>query len=70
MYHFFTHSSVDGYLSCFHVLGFVSSAALNTVVYVSFQIIVLLIYAQGWDCRIICHRSYANLNFVIYLAHS
>ena len=41
MYHiFFIHSSVDGHLGYFHVLAIVNSAAVNTEVHVSFQIIV------------------------------
>ena len=41
MYHiFFIHSSVDGHLVSFHVLDVVNSAAMNTEVHVSFQIIV------------------------------
>ena len=39
MYHsFFIHSSVDGHLSCFHVLTTLNSAAMNTGVYVSISI--------------------------------
>ena len=41
MYHnFFIHSSVDGYLGCFHVLAMVNSAAMNNGMHVSFSILV------------------------------
>ena len=36
----FIHSSVDGHLGCFHVLAIVNSALVNTVLHVSFQIMV------------------------------
>ena len=37
IYHaFFIHSSVNEYLGCFHVLGVVNSASVNTGVHVSF----------------------------------
>ena len=40
MYHyFFIHSSVDGYLGCFHVLA-VNSAAMNNRIRVSFSILL------------------------------
>ena len=35
---FFIHSSVDGHLSCMHVLAIVNSATMNIMVHVSFQI--------------------------------
>ena len=38
---FFSHSSVDGHLGCFHVLALVTSASLNIEVHVSFRIMVL-----------------------------
>ena len=39
MYHiFFTQSSVERHLGCFHVFAIVNSAAMNIGVHVSFQI--------------------------------
>ena len=41
MYHnFFIHSSVDGYLACFHVLAVVNCAAMNSEIHVSFSVLV------------------------------
>ena len=41
MYHnFFIHSSVDGYLGCFHVLAIINSAAMNNGIHVSFSILI------------------------------
>ena len=41
MYHsFFIHSSVSGYLDCFHVLAIVNSAAVNNGIHVFLSILV------------------------------
>ena len=41
---FFIHSSVDGHLGCFHSLAIGNSAAVNTGLHVSFQIMVFCRY--------------------------
>ena len=40
--HIFIHSSVDGHLGCFYVLGVINSAGMNIGVHVSFQIRVFI----------------------------
>ena len=40
---FFIHSSVDGYLDCFHVLDIINSAAMN----IGFMCLVELWFSQG-----------------------
>ena len=41
IYHnFFIHSSVDGYLGCFHVLANVNSATMNKGIHESLSVLV------------------------------
>ena len=58
MYHFFIHSSVNGHLSCFHILAIVNSAAMNIGVHLTFQNMIfsgcgMCGFSPEWDCLII-----------------
>ena len=67
MYHiFFIHSSLNGHLSCFHVLAIVNSAAMNIGMHVSFWIIVLSRYIP----RSGTSGSYGNYNFYFLFEES
>ena len=55
----FIHSSVDGHLSCFHVLAIVNSAIMNIGVHVSFWIMVF----SGYMPRSGIVGSYGNSIF-------
>ena len=47
---FFSHSSVDGHLGCFHVLAIVNSVVINIGVHVSFGIMFFSGYMpKEWD---------------------
>ena len=41
---FFYHSSVDGHVDCFYVLAIANSAAMNTGVHISLELMVLGIF--------------------------
>ena len=68
-YHiFFIHSSLNGHLSCFHVLVIVSSAALNIGVHLSFQIIGFFFFS-GYIPRSGNAGSYGNYIFSFFRDH-
>ena len=63
MYHiFFSHSSVDRHLGCFHVLAVVDSAAVNSGVHVSFWIIVSPGICSGVGMLDHTARQFKSLN--------
>ena len=52
----FIHSSVDGYLGCFHVLAMVNSAEVNTGERVSFRIVAVSGYIPSSGIAGSCGR--------------
>ena len=67
---FFIHSSVDGHLGCFHVLGIVNSAAMNFGMYGSFSVMFFSGYVPrhgiAGSCGNSCFRFLMNLHTVFH----
>ena len=56
MNHIFTHSSLDGRMGCFHILGIVNSATVNIGgAFLLSGPVFLWIYAQEWDWQFSWH---------------
>ena len=65
MHHISIHSSVDGYLGCFHALAIVTSAAVNVGVHYLFEL--ELLYFSGCMTRGGIVESYGNSIFFSFL---
>ena len=64
---FLIHSSVDGYLGCFHVLAIVNSAAMNIVVHDSFRILVFSGYMASSGIAVSYDSSIFSCCFFLIL---
>ena len=65
IYHtFFIHSSVNGCLSCFHILIIINNAAMITELHLSFQISVFVFFRQIPRHRIVGLYGSAIFNFL------
>ena len=63
MYHIFSYSSVNGYLSFFFGLAIANSAAMNIIMHVSFQIMIF----SGYMPRSGIARSYGSKFYFTFL---
>ena len=66
---FLIHSSVDGYLGCFHVLAIVNSAAMNIVVHDSFRILVFSGYMASSGIAVSYDSSIFSCCFFFYFIY-
>ena len=62
--HIFIHSSIDGYLGCFHILSIVNSAAINIGMHISFQISGGFLFGKRCRSRIAGLYSSSIFNFL------
>ena len=62
-FNFFIHSSVHGYLGCFHVLAIINSVAMNIGVHVSFSILVSSEYMSIYPVGLLGHMVVIFLAF-------
>ena len=63
LHHFFIHSSVDGHLSCLHVLAIVNNSAMSIRVHVSFQISVFVVLGCTYRSGIAESQSSSSFSF-------
>ena len=60
---FFTHSSIDGHVGCFHILAVTNNAAMNIGMHVFFELVLLFSFDINPGVELLSHTAIHTHSF-------